>query len=74
MIEGAGVPLALGFVGVLLLVFQALSLNVLIVAVVTSVLSLLWFTLARVAFLHYRRMLRIDRDQPAVGSGAAADR
>ena len=59
MIEGAGVPLALGFVGVLLLVFHAFSLSVLVVAVVTSVLSLLWLLLARKAFRNYGRKLRI---------------
>ena len=59
MIEGAGVPLALGFVGVLLLVFRAFSLSVLVVAVVTSILSLVWLLLARKAFLDYGRKLRL---------------
>ncbi len=59
MIEGAGVPLALGFVGVLLLVFHAVSLSVLVVAAVTAFLALLWLLLARKAFLDYGRKLRL---------------
>ena len=58
MIEGAGVPIALGFVGVLLLVFHAFSLSVLVVTVVTTVLSLVWLLLARKAFRNYGRKLR----------------
>ena len=59
MIEGAGVPLALGFVGVLLLIFHAVSLDVMAVTAVTVVLALLWLLLARKAFLDYGRKLRL---------------
>ena len=57
-VEGAGVPLALGFVGVLLLVFRALSLDVRAVGVVTLVLSVAWFVLGRLAAREYANGLR----------------
>jgi hypothetical protein len=57
-VEGAGVPLALGSVGVLLLVFRALSLDVRAVGVVTLVLSVAWFVLSRLAAHEYANGLR----------------
>ena len=57
-VEGAGVPLALGFVGVLLLVFRALSLDVRAVGVVTLVLSVVWLVLGRFAAREYANGLR----------------
>jgi hypothetical protein len=65
MIEGAGVPLALGFVGGLLLIFHALSLDVLAVSAVTLVLSVFWLVLARRTFQHYGTRLRAEvTDRP----------
>jgi hypothetical protein len=57
-VEGAGVPLALGFVGALLLVFQALSLDVRAVAVVTLALTVGWLVLSRLAAHGYVGGLR----------------
>ena len=57
-VEGAGVPLALGFVGVLLLALRALSLDVRAVAVVTLGLTLVWFALSRWAAHEYATGLR----------------
>ena len=74
MIEGAGVPIALGFVGVLLLVFHAFSLSVLVVTVVTTVLSLVWLLLARKAFPELWPQVAGRRHQPTVGPETAADR
>lgn len=45
-IEGAGVPLAIGFVGVLLLVKEALGLDIRSVVLVTLVLTAGWLVLA----------------------------
>jgi len=63
-VEGAGVPLALGFVGVLLLVFRALSLDVRAVGVVTLVLSVAWFVLGRLAAREYANGLRAQFSHP----------
>ena len=51
LVEGAGVPIALGLVGALLLVNDALDLGVETVAVVALLLSAVW---ARAAVLAYR--------------------
>jgi hypothetical protein len=51
LVEGAGVPIALGVVGALLLVNDALDLGVAAVAVVALLLSAVW---ARAAVLAYR--------------------
>lgn len=45
-VEAGGVPLALGLVGALLLVFQALDLGVRALAVTTAVLSVVWLAMA----------------------------
>jgi hypothetical protein len=54
VVEAAGVPLALGFVGILLLVFHATHLGVRAVAVITLVLTVAWLVTALVAHTHYR--------------------
>jgi hypothetical protein len=56
--EAAGVPLALGLVGGLLLLFQALDLDVLAVEVVTLVLAVVWLALAFVVYGEYGTGLR----------------
>ncbi len=58
MVEGAGVPLALGFVGVLLIVFDALGLGIRTVLVVTLVLTVAWVASAVLAFREYGVNLR----------------
>jgi hypothetical protein len=54
VVEAAGVPLALGFVGVLLLAFRVTHLGVRAVVVVTLVLAVAWLVTAVVAYRHYR--------------------
>jgi hypothetical protein len=58
MVEGAGVPLALGFVGVQLIVYDALGLDIRTVVVVTLLLTLLWLASAVLAFREYGVNLR----------------
>jgi hypothetical protein len=63
-VEAAGVPLALGFVGALLLLFRALSFDVRAVGVVTFALTVAWFVLARFAARHYATGLRDQFSRP----------
>jgi hypothetical protein len=58
MVEGAGVPLALGFVGIQLIVFDALGLGIRTVVVVTLVLTAVWLASAVLAFKEYGVNLR----------------
>lgn len=58
MIEGAGVPLALGLVGVLLIGYDALGLDIRAVVVVTLVLTLVWVAAAVLAYREYGVNLR----------------
>ncbi len=57
-VEAAGVPLALGFVGALLLLLDALDLDVLTVAAGTAALSVAWLILAVLTYKEYGRNLR----------------
>jgi len=57
-IEGAGVPIALGFVGFLLILNNALHLDVRAVVLVTLLLTLLWAGLAVLAYREYGAGLR----------------
>ena len=57
-VEAAGVPLALGFVGVVLLVWPRLGLGMLAVLVLTLVLTLAWGLLALLGYREYGRDLR----------------
>jgi hypothetical protein len=54
VVEAAGVPVALGFVGVLLLVFRFAGLGVVVVVAVTLVLTLAWLVVAVLAYRRYR--------------------
>jgi len=58
VVEGAGVPLALGLVGALLLVCRALGLQVRTVEIVTLVISVAWLVLSWVAHRQYGAGLR----------------
>jgi hypothetical protein len=58
MIEGAGVPLALGFVGVLLIIHNALGLDIRVVVLVTVLLTLLWLGFGVRAYREYGVNLR----------------
>ncbi len=58
MIEGAGVPLALGFVGVLLLGYDALGLDIRAVVIVTFLLTVVWVAAAVLAYREYGVNLR----------------
>jgi hypothetical protein len=51
--EGAGTPVAIGLVGALLLLIQALSLDVIAVVWLVLVLSLLWLVLSLVTYRSY---------------------
>ena len=53
-VEGTGVPLSLGFVGLLLLVINALELSIVILVVITAVITVAWLALALAAFGGYR--------------------
>ena len=57
-VEGAGVPLALGFVGLLLLGYNALGLDIRAVLFVTLLLGVIWLSLAVLAFREYGANLR----------------
>ena len=54
VVEAAGVPLAVGFVGALLLVFRFLDLGVRVVVAVTLVLTVAWLVVVRLAYRRYR--------------------
>ena len=58
LVEGAGVPLALGFVGLLLIGFDVLGLGVRAVGVITLVLSGVWLVAAVLAYREYGVNLR----------------
>ncbi len=58
VVEGAGVPLALGVVGLMLIVFDALALEVRTVAAVTLLLTILWVVVAAMAYREYGARLR----------------
>ena len=58
LVEGAGVPLALGFVGVLLIAFDVVGLEITAVVVVTLLLTALWLASAGLAFREYGVSLR----------------
>lgn len=64
-VEGAGIPLAVGLVGVLLLVFRAVSLDVRAVAVVTLALTIAWVVVSRIAARAYLAGLRTQFSRPA---------
>jgi hypothetical protein len=57
-IEGAGVPLALGFVGALLLVHSALDLDIRSLVLVTLLLTVVWLVFAFRAYREYGVDLR----------------
>lgn len=54
VVEAAGVPIALGFVGALLLVFRFTDLGVVVVVAVTLVLTVVWLVVALLAYRRYR--------------------
>jgi hypothetical protein len=54
VVEAAGVPVALGFVGVLLLVLRFADLGVIVVVGLTLVLTVAWLVVAGVAYRRYR--------------------
>ncbi len=58
MVEGAGVPLALGFVGLLLICFNLTGLDITAVVVATLLLTALWLASAFLAFREYGVNLR----------------
>ena len=58
MVEGAGVPLALGFVGLLLIGYNLTGLDITAVVVATLLLTVLWLTSAVLAFREYGVNLR----------------
>ncbi len=57
-IEGAGVPMSLGLVGLVLIGIEALQLGVLTVVTVTLCLSVLWLAAAVLAYREYGANLR----------------
>lgn len=57
-IEGAGVPLALGFVGLLLILQDALALDIRAVVAFTVALGVLWSLFALLAYREYGKSLR----------------
>lgn len=57
-VEGAGVPLAIGFVGLLLIGYDLLGLDIRAVGVVTLLLTVVWLTVAVLAFREYGVNLR----------------
>jgi HEAT repeat protein len=58
MVEGAGVPLALGLVGAVLLLFRLLGLEVRAVELFSLLISVVWLVLAMVAYQQYGVELR----------------
>jgi hypothetical protein len=63
-VEGAGIPLAVGLVGILLLAFRGLSLDVRAVATLTLVLTVGWLVLSRLAARQYLAGLRTQFTGP----------
>ena len=57
-VEGAGIALALGFVGALLLLLRALGLGVLVVGVIVVVMTVAWLVLSRWSIREYGTSLR----------------
>lgn len=53
-VEGMGVPLSLGFVGVLLMVINALGLDIVTLVVMTAAMTVVWLWLALAAYRGYR--------------------
>ena len=74
LVEGAGVPLALGFVGVLLIGFDVVGLDITAVVVVALLLSALWLASAGLAFREYGVNLRGVLVEESVGPGRAPHR
>jgi hypothetical protein len=58
MVEGVGVPLALGLVGIQLIVYDALGFDIRVVIVITLLLSTLWLVAAVLAYREYGVNLR----------------
>ncbi len=58
VIEGAGVPVAMGSVGALLIVFQLLDLEIRAIVATTFVLAIGWLVLAVLAYRAYGAKLR----------------
>ena len=54
VVEAAGVPLAVGFVAVLLLVFRVAHLGVRAVVAFTLILTVAWLVTSVIAYRHYR--------------------
>lgn len=57
-VEGAGIPLAMGFVGLMLIAYDALGLDIRSVVVLTLLLSAVWLVVAVLAFREYGANLR----------------
>jgi len=57
-VEGAGIPLAMGFVGVVLIGYDAVGLDVRSVAVLTLLLSVAWLAVSLLVFREYGANLR----------------
>jgi hypothetical protein len=53
-VEGMGIPLSLGFVGLLLLGANALAVDIVTLIVITAVIAVLWLGLALAAYRAYR--------------------
>ncbi len=64
-IEGAGVPLALGLVGALLLAYDALGLDILALVLFTLAVTIGWLVLAGLAYREYGVNLRASLVQRA---------
>ena len=74
LVEGAGVPLALGFVGVLLIAFDVVGLDITAVVVVTLLLSAMWLVSAGARLPRVRRQPPRRARQESVGPGRAPHR
>ncbi len=57
-VEGAGIPLAMGFVGAVLIGYDAVGLDVRWVVVLTLLLSVVWLAVSLLAFREYGANLR----------------
>jgi hypothetical protein len=57
-VEGVGFPLALGFVGVLLIVGNAIDLGIVTLVVITAALTVIWLLFGFAAFTKYGVSLR----------------
>jgi hypothetical protein len=53
-VEGMGIPLSLGFVGLLLLAINAMDLDIVFLVVITAVFTGVWLWLALAAYREYR--------------------